>query len=574
MALLTASFCLALQLFAPEAAPAPGEPVPLSAARLQFLRQGLPRADHARQITIEAARLSPADRNNTTYLRVLDANDRLVGYVRDFVGPVSPNQACPCNPLHVSLVFLPDLRLQTLLAPAPLQKWGHEAMSEAEFAQLIALMKKLPATLCAVPTVEDMVDATSGATRQALADVVVHHAALSTRRLAGVVSETRAILQHRPIDSRRQKLLATLSSPLPPAERAHQLASLVEAFDEQEMRLQAFHIMVQAYVQALEGGAAGDPQVEKAILNFAVLCEGGGNEITSACLKIAQTRRRIDFVERCARHLQTVRARGVAPQTPALLLGTAYFMDAQFARALPLLQKAALDRTVQEEPHLYLRLAKAQAIAGERDAALQTLALLLTHHPRIPDGEATLLGVVGPQAAAALKAQVTARAKERFLATEVEVAGPFAAASLRDEKGGEVQLHVADPNAVTVLVYFATWCPHCQAELPQLRAFLAQAAQDPTAPPVRVVAVRTAVEKENAAAQRFWAGFAPNFAVYVDGDMSQAFAAFARTTGRPTMLPTTAVSDRPGTPRYFFEPGRYRDVRAELSWAVGAAAAD
>jgi thiol-disulfide isomerase/thioredoxin len=549
-----------------------GQLIPLSPVRLQFIRQALPLADHACEQRIEPGRLSPADRNNDTYLTLYDRANQVIGYVRDFVGPVSPNQACPCNPLNLSLVFRPDHRLQTILAAAPLQKWGHEAMSEQEFARLIELMQQLPAALCAVPTVEDMVDATTGATRQALADVVVHHAALSTRRIAGLVTETREILQNAPIDPHRQRLLNLIDAPLAPAARAKALARLVMQVPEQGLRLQAFHQMVQAYTEALRQGQAGLPQVERTLLDFAVLCEGGGNEVSQACLKVAETRRRPAFVERCANHLKGARARGIAPQTRELLLGTAYFMDNAYARALPLLLRAAESRTAKDSPELFLRIAKAQVFCGKQPAARATLQLLLREHPLIPDGLATLQAANGGASLESL-AHITAATQESFLGEEVHLGGLPQHVPLRDAEGKTVDLSYADPQQVTVLVFFATWCPHCQAELPHLKAFVEAQSSRPGAPKVRLLAVRTAIEKETDAARAFWRGFAPNFAVYEDGDMSHAFSEFARATGRPTMLPTTAVIDSQGIVRYFVEPGLYRDIRAELGWATAAAAA-
>jgi thiol-disulfide isomerase/thioredoxin len=540
----------------------------LSPARQDFYRQALPQARRFIARRIAAARLPPADSNNDSYVEARDATGKKVGYLRDFIGPVSPNQACPCNPLNLTLVFDAGAKFKTLLAPAPLQKWGHEAMSEQEFARLIELCGALPAPLCQVPTVEDMVDATTGATRQALAPVVVAHAALSTRRIVGLVADTQAILQGDPVDARTTELHSLLSAPLQPLQRAKKLAELIGRMQAQGLRLQAYHLMVQNYLRALPSGAA-DAQVEAAILGFGVLCEGGGMEVADACLRIAETGRRKDFVQACSAQLAGAEARGIAPLTAELLTGTAEYMAGNLVAARPLLRRAAQSRPAQHHPQLYLRLARAEAAGGDPAASCQAAKMLLEHHPLIPGGsEALQICVQQGQSLKELQAELDSAAQRRLSQAEVSVHGAPAALSLLTPAGRPVTVPLASPHQATVLVFFATWCPHCQAELPHLRRFINAIKQSDTLrEKVRVVAVRTAQAKETPAARKFWRSFAADFETYADADMSQAFAAFARATGRPTMLPTTAVLDGQGTVRFFIEPGLYRDIQSELIWA-------
>jgi thiol-disulfide isomerase/thioredoxin len=236
---------------------------------------------------------------------------------------------------------------------------------------------------------------------------------------------------------------------------------------------------------------------------------------------------------------------------------------------MPLLRRAAESRPAQHHPHLYLRLAAAQAAAGDPAASCQTAKMLLEHHPLIPGGaEALQICVQSSQSLEALQAEIAAAAQRRLMDAEVAVRGAPASLSLQSAAGQPTTLPLAVPNQATVLVFFATWCPHCQAELPHLRRFVQTIKQSSALRGrVRVVAVRTAQEKETPAARTFWRTFAADFPTYADADMSQAFAAFARATGRPTMLPTTAVLDAQGTVRFFIEPGLYRDIHSELIWA-------
>ncbi|RYF02738.1 MAG: hypothetical protein EOO78_09070, partial [Oxalobacteraceae bacterium] len=77
---------------APQTAAAAAKTAVVSPERQEFWRQGLPTARRFVPRSISQSRLGPADENNDTYYEASDAKGALCGYVRDFLGPVSPNQ--------------------------------------------------------------------------------------------------------------------------------------------------------------------------------------------------------------------------------------------------------------------------------------------------------------------------------------------------------------------------------------------------------------------------------------------------------------------------------------------------
>jgi hypothetical protein len=85
---------------------------------------------------------------------------------------------------------------------------------------------------------------------------------------------------------------------------------------------------------------------------------------------------------------------------------------------------------------------------------------------------------------------------------------------------------------------------------------------------VRVIGIRTAVERESEPWESFARRFAPTFPVWIDPVMSLAFAKFAKAQGLPTLLPTLAVIDTRGKVAYLLEAGDHRDTARELLWAV------
>lgn len=551
------------------AAAAPGAVSQPSAERQKFWQQGLAQARRFIAHTIAPQSIGPADDNNDIYYEARDAKGRLVGYVRDFLGAVSPNQACPCNPLNITLIFDKQAQFKTILAPAPLQKWGHEAMSDADFARLIKIVRQAPKALCEVPTVEDMVDASTGATRAALADIVVPHAALSTRRIAGLVQQTRAILQKAPADAATAKLYGILQNDAhSPSQRALALAAILTQPQNQSIRLQAYHLMTRSYLTALQGGASPLARVEDALIDFAILCEGGGAEVAAACLAFAEAKVQPAFVARCAKALAEASARGVAPDTDALLLGTLAANRGDGPTALPLLLRAAVSRPLHLFPQLYWRISQMQAQTGDVAAAQRSCERLLLQHPLIPGAAALLQQLIGDaDKVAATRRALATEARQEVLSRQIEVPLHQKVAAVAGQN-----VPLTAPRKATVVVFFSAWCPHCQSELPHIEALSQTLAQDPALRrDIRIVGIKTAQQRDNDAAKRFWATFSHSFPVYEDAEMSAAFTAFANDCGRPTVLPTTAIIDPQGTVRFFIEPGLYKDVKSEILWAAQAA---
>jgi len=119
------------------------------------------------------------------------------------------------------------------------------------------------------------------------------------------------------------------------------------------------------------------------------------------------------------------------------------------------------------------------------------------------------------------------------------------------------------------VMFFATWCPHCRAELPRVNAFFRAVEGQPRLKgKVRVIGIRTAVEKETEPYDAFVARFAPAFPVWVDPVMALALGKFAKSQGLGPSVPVLAVIDTAGYVRYVLEAGDYRDTAKELLWAV------
>ena len=548
--------------------------VNLPEASVSFYRKAFADARGFVPKRIPEALLAPLDRSNGTYYEVYGAKRQLLGYLRDFSGPVSPADACPCNPLSLTLAFNPDRSLHTLIAPAPLQKYGHAPLSEAEQARMVQILKDPPQALMAIRRVEDMVDATSGATKLPLASLVVPQAALSTRRLAGVVRDTQEILRGAPAGRDRERLHAILGSKALPLEQAKELAALLPSLESQDLKRQAFYIMGNAYVDSISSAhnpnALGDSAVESVLLEPGLPADHEGEDVAHMCYRLADKGLRLEFVRSCIAALSGTRGRGLAPGTVALLRGTERLASGDAKGALTMLQEASKRFPVSLYPELHLRLSQAYVLAGQSAAGCKHAERLYAEHSLIPGLDEALTACVTPsRPLAAVVADLKQGARSSLLHHSLPNTAPVEGLNVETAEGQPREVPLHQPGKVTVAVFFATWCPHCRAELPRVKAFVNWVSEHPEwRDRVRVLGVRTAIEKESETYDSFKSAVAPNFPIFTDATLSLAFSHFAKAAGVPAALPTTAVLDDQGVVRFFLEPGDFRDTQAELTWAV------
>ena len=551
----------------------PPATVTLPAASVAFYRKAFAEAQGFVPKSIPAAMLPPLDRGNNVYYEVYSGKHQLLGYLRDFSGPVSPADACPCNPLNLTLAFNPDRSLRSLIAPVPLQKYGHAPLSEAEHEHLVSILKAPPKALLAVRRVEDMVDATSGATKLPLAALVVPQAALSTRRLAGVVKDSQDILRGAPAGRDRQRLHAVLTDKTDKAAQLSQaqgIAALLPSLESPDLKRQAYYLMGTSYLGTLTPDAAADAGVESALLQPGLAQDTAGADVAAMCYRFADKGLRLDFVRACIAALTQARGTELPPGALALLRGTERLAAGDATAALPDLREASRRFTVSAQPELHLRLSQAYVKAGQAAAGCKSAERLYAEHSLIPGLQDALQACVAPdRPLLKVLADLNQAARSDLLRRSLPTSPAAEALSVETATGQSQEVALYEPGKVTVAVFFATWCPHCRAELPRVKAFVDLVNSRPEwRDRVRVLGVRTAVEKEAEPYDTFRSAVSPNFPIFTDATLSLAFSHFAKTTGIPAALPTTAILDDQGSVRFFLEPGDFRDTKSELTWAV------
>lgn len=537
---------------------------PVSPAKADYYRRALPGAARFVPRAIPSHMLRSADVGNDVYVEAYALDGTKLGVLRDFVGPVSTSANCPCDPLNLTLVFGPDLGFSTLIAPAPLTKLGHEPMSEAEVQRLVDILKSPPPELLEARSPDDVVDVTTGATKPAYADFVVPKAGLETRRLVGLVQDTQAILRDAPVTWDRQ-VLAEILRLETPAARAQALATFLPRALSDDLAFGAYRMMGREYVTS--GAAPPHEAIEERLLDRAVLDRVGAGVLGEVCYALASEGLRLVMVDRC---VEEVKRRGLDESAVALIRGTAAFHRKAMREALDDLSLAAGRVQLALDPGLHARLAQAFEAVGRRADACDRAAELYREHSLLEATRALVERCKQHDDTYVHRlARIEDDVRHALLGQDRRRGEPAPELELEDENMQPVKVRLGEAGKITIAVFFSTWCPHCQVELPKLARFQREVAADPAlAGRVRLVGIRTAVERETEPWADFAARFALGFPVWTDATMSIALNDFARAHEVKPGLPTLVVVDERGVVRFFVPHGEYRDTARDLRWII------
>ena len=534
----------------------------VGAKESEFYKQAFPEAARFEGRKIAPEMISALDKGNETYIRALNSNHQLIGYLRDFTGPVTPHEDCPCSPLNVTFAFSPELELKTLISSTGLTKWGNEPMSDTDIARLIQIARNPNPALTGVADVKDLVDGISGPTKKEFKEFVVEKAALTSWRVAMLTAETRRILQGAPLSLDQKRLESLLSQVKEPRAQAEAIASYLESAESPQLAIQAFQLMVQAYLGALQSGASPSSKVEALIPEPPLPGLAAVGEAILACFAFAQADLRIELVDQC---LKTVEPKAQHPMlaTPLnLAKGALLYRQGKKVEALPLLEGSKEMMGPTPDPSIDTWIAEGLALKGESDRACDLYKKLYIANPLF-EGLVDGLKNCGAQATE-IKASLDSERKTTFLTSRRAGGSPTAALNVQDETGKDVSVNLAEAQKPTVLVFFATWCPHCQNEMPKLVKFVESMDKDK----VQMIGVRTSVEREQMSYSDFKAQYKPNFPIYTDATMSLAFGKFARDEQTVASMPKIAILDRKGVVQFILENNAFEDPIEHIQWAL------
>jgi thiol-disulfide isomerase/thioredoxin len=269
--------------------------------------------------------------------------------------------------------------------------------------------------------------------------------------------------------------------------------------------------------------------------------------------------------ERCAKVLSRYQDAG---PIVALIDGTVAYFRGAYELAAQALESASWRFDIQTDPMAHARLAAALVAIGETEAGCAKALLVRRAHPLLPDNKTTLDACKAEKGFAAKLAAADKEDRELFLGLK-QTGAQIPTIDVDDDKLQPVKLAAGEPGKITVMMFFATWCPHCQAELPKVSAFAERAQKEKGLQgKVRVVGVRTAVERETETYEAFQHRFKINFPVYTDTAMSTSYSKVVNDAGLKGGFPTLLVTDESGKLRFELPAGEWRDTDKELEWAV------
>ncbi|MEL6182232.1 MAG: TlpA disulfide reductase family protein, partial [Myxococcota bacterium] len=163
---------------------------------------------------------------------------------------------------------------------------------------------------------------------------------------------------------------------------------------------------------------------------------------------------------------------------------------------------------------------------------------------------------------------VTQAEKERksdLLSAKIPTAERVTTPELKLAEGPPITAATFDKP--TVVLFFATWCPHCQREMPQIVEF-AKTLSPRFKNKAALLGIRTATARDKEPYPAFATRFQINFPVRADTPDAQALSKLADAAGLTGGLPTLLVFDRKGRLAYNMQVGLHSNTNQELTWAL------
>ncbi len=526
---------------------------------VKFYKQDFPTAVSFRKYDIPSMFLSELDAGNNTYYAVLDKDDAVIGYLREFMGPVTPEDNCACNPLSVTLTFNPDLTVRNVMSVNPLQKYGHEPLTDAEHEQMVSIVQNPSEALLSLLAPQDMIDGVSGATNLTYKDKVVDKAGFSSWRLSTLAIDTVQIIEGAPKQRDADLLRGMLQTAETDADKRRIVAEFVPLAESTYLRMRALSVLADLYIQTLMETGFVDEQTENTLLNSGLGAHQEAEMLLNECHKFLHKKVGLSFASKCIEALEANPQHSKFESEIQILKGLTLAAQGLFDEALPTLEQGL--SSAPPSPALRQKLATLYKENNQMDKYCDQIKELYIDAPRWPNIEA-LLSTCGE----AGELQTQLQQSRRQAIVEMKIANPKRMSPLTlVNEAGEQRL-VDSTKKVSVLVFFATWCPHCQMEMTTLNAFYAQLQASEWKDVVELVAVRTAISREYQTLASFKEEYQVQFPILTDEGLQ--FESFAAEQDIRPAYPTIAIADQEGHIVYFPLRSQYNEPVQELFWMI------
>lgn len=529
--------------------------------KVDFYKQEFPSAARFNKRDIPADFLSEMDKSNSTYYEVLDQSNALIGYLRDFMGPVTSEENCACNPLSLTLAYNTDFSLKNIISVAPLQKYGHEALTEEEHKLLVSIAQEPSPELLALQAPQDMIDGSTGATSLSYKDKVVDKAGYSSWRIARLSAETAQILQGAPIQRDMDRLQKKMQGADTPKIQRERLIEFIPTAESDYLTQRAVFILAELYLQGLSIGEKTDTQVESIILNSNMGAMQEAELLVNLCLAFVEQKAAPDFVSKCIQKLDANPQKEGFSSQISLLKGMELFEKGKGKEAIPLLEKGLAVGSVS--PELRQKMALVYKELNETKKSCAQLEEIYVEAPKWPNLE-SMLQACGDTKKITKKLDL--KRKENVLSSRISAPKLVSPINVKDESGNQKSVDLSSTGKKTVVVFFATWCPHCQKEMPRLVEFYNTLQLSPQKDEIELLAVRASTARETQSFADFKQQYGIPFPIMTDEGI--AFESFASQQGVSPGFPMLAIANTNGEVVYFLSHGDHNDTSKELFWLL------
>ena len=352
----------------------------LTQDKVDFYTKEFPKAARFTAQSIAEEYLLEIDKSNNTYYEIHDASGTLLGYVRDFSGPVTSDADCACSPLSLTLAFNPDFSLRNIISVAPLQKYGHEALTDAEHKQMVEIAKNPSRELLSLKAPQDMIDGTTGATAATYKGKVVDKAGYSSWRIARLAMETSQIIQGMLIQQEVDRLQTLMKEAKTPEEMSAKIIEFLPTANSSYLKQRAIFILAELYMQSLASGKPSDPKIEETILGAKFGANQEAELLINLCLAFVEQKYAPNFVRKCIVKLETNPLRSNFEDQLSLLKGLELIALNKGKEALPFLEKGLASGTAS--PELMEKMAVLYKQLGEAEKSCSQLKNLYLAAPK------------------------------------------------------------------------------------------------------------------------------------------------------------------------------------------------
>ncbi|MEC7984886.1 MAG: TlpA disulfide reductase family protein, partial [Myxococcota bacterium] len=320
-------------------------------------------------------------------------------------------------------------------------------------------------------------------------------------------------------------------------------------------------ILADVYLRELAQREAKDAETEKAILSSGLGDLTEGRILTEVCLAFIEQRMAPSLVSSCIQKMEQNKHQDVYGAHVSILKGLDLVGKGKGKEAIPFLDDGMAKLEVT--PDFREEIAGIYKELGESKKACAQFENIYIDAPRWPGLQENLAECGSTDT---LTEKLDAIRKESILKVRIENPQVVSPLVLSDESDNALSLELSKDSKLRVLVFFATWCPHCQEEMPHLVEFYGQLQESDLKDKAEIVAVRTAISRESLEFSLFKKVFKIPFEIMTDKGIT--FETFAKEQGIQASYPTVAIANQKGEIVYYLPRNSHGDTSKELFWLL------